>query len=193
MSSQRAWHPSEGIARDFDRIDMYVTAFSILRDRYRRWDFFVSLFLMAAGVGLVLLTFGSEEVLALLSISATAAPVITGVLGAIVFIASLVEIRVNWQGDASLYAWAADRFAELKLEYGSYVDGPGKDDVREAELRGRYQSASAVAPRLPEDQFLPLKQAHLRKVALSRMVSQSPGTPLAVHRWRLMRRGKVEK
>lgn len=187
------WEPSSAIARDYRLIDQSITAFSILRDRYRRRATYLSIALMVAGVALVLLTFGSRDVLALAGLDPRAAETWTGIAGALVFVLALIEIRVDWLGRASLYAWAADRFADLKLAYATYLGGPEPSDVREAELRGQYQAASAVAPRVPESDFLRLKQAHLQKVALSKMISESPGTPITVLRVRLMRAGRLER
>lgn len=191
--TREPWTPSDGIRRDLRLIDQSITSFSILRDRYRRRSLYLSVTLLVAGVALVLLTFGSDEVLALIGVQPSSANVMIGVAGAVLFVASLIELRVDWQGQASLFGWASDRFAEVKLAYRTYLDGPKSDEVREAELRGQYQTASALAPRIPEAEFLPLKQAHLRKVALSKMVSRSPGTPILLLRWRLMRSGRFEE
>jgi hypothetical protein len=193
MDERKGWQASEGIRRDFRVLDQSITAFSILRDRYRRRSTALTVAMVAAGVALVLLTFGAEEVLMTLGLDGAGGRVWIGIFGSLVFVASLVELRVDWQGRASLYAWAADRFADLKLDYGSYMDGPEPSEVREAELRGQYQSAVSAAPRIPERDFLKLKQAHLQKVALSKMVSRSPGTPMAVLRWRLARAGRLDE
>jgi hypothetical protein len=98
-------------------------------------------------------------------------------------------LRLGWGERSAVYSAAADRHARLKDEYRNYVHGPRHSTTQTAELRRKYQAASAIGPAIPEKDFLRLKQKHLRKVRLSQMLDESPGTPMWLLKWRLFREG----
>jgi hypothetical protein len=149
----------------------------------------MSLLLLLAGASLFALSFGSEEVLGVFGLGSTASRLVAGALGTVVFAASLIELRLDWAERAALYGAAAERHARLKAQYRNFLKGRSRTASGADELRREYQAVSAAGPGIPERDFLRLKQKHLRKVRLSQMLDDAPGTPIWILRWRLLREG----
>jgi hypothetical protein len=131
-------------------------------------------------------TFVGKDVTDYLGVSETRVKVVVGVASTCVFVLGLAVSRVDWKATAERHARAATTFADLKARARSLAtpDGACSDDEIEEYLR---QAATVVGtlPEVPESQFLGLKAAHLRKVALSRQLDRTYGAPLWCLRARL--------
>jgi hypothetical protein len=177
--------PADDARNELRVIDQTLTGYSMLRDTYARRAATLSIILLFSGVLLLLLSFGSGQILGLLGWPSDRATVLTAILGGVVFATSLADMRLGWAPRAALYGAAADRYAGLKALYRNYLHNQTPTAARTTDLRERHQALGALGPGIPERDFLRLKQAHLRKVQLSQMLDQSPGTPIAVLKWRL--------
>jgi hypothetical protein len=166
---------------EFDRmwrvLDQNLTAHSVLRDRYRRLEWILTL------------------VVILLSIVATAFALLSGdtpfrfggldlklqsmlaVLTAAIFFLTLAEMIFRWHQKAWSHEYAVHRLAELKATMRS-VTVTGELVNAGSDLQGAYERAMASVPEIPERQFLTLKARHHRKVALSKLIDQHKGAPL---------------
>lgn len=99
--------------RRFRRIDMMITAHSVLRDRRRLWARLLTLAILGLSiVGLALAFVGDREVTAL-GVSARL-QVWVGSISAGIFFLALLDLQVDWMGTARSHSDAAHRLAELR-------------------------------------------------------------------------------
>jgi hypothetical protein len=87
---------------------------------------------------------------------------------------TLIELVLDRRGAAQRHASAVRVLAVLKAEY-RVPPKPGEEAALAARLGERYVQAMDTVPPVPERSFNRLKAAHLRKVQVSKLLSENPG------------------
>ncbi|MGM0356374.1 hypothetical protein [Streptomyces sp. ECR3] len=87
---------------------------------------------------------------------------------------TLIDMVVDWRGNAQRHGDAVRQLAALKAEYRT-PPAPGDEVAEKDRLSQRYQAVMDALPPIPEGYFLSLKASHLRKVEISKILSQNPG------------------
>ena len=154
--------------------DMLCTGHAVLRDRFSRRALILDLLILALSTWITALAFVDP----LLNVKLTPFHILPtlwmGVLSIGVFFLSLVQFKTDWKGRADAHKRTLDLYAEVKREAG-YLIASGKcDDAECRRVLSRYDLASAVGIEIPENDFLPLKQKHKRKLELSKKSDDSP-------------------
>jgi hypothetical protein len=172
-------------------VDTGLSGHSILRDRYRRRD--RALTLLVVGLSIAATAFAFLAGNTTIPIWQWRLPLATalGILTATIFFLALADLVLHWQRLAWAHEDAVRRLAEVKAKLRS-VKVAGVSSVEDADavdLRTRYEQTMADVIEIPEDQFLPLKVKHHRKVALSRLIEIHPGAPLPYLRVLVMLQG----
>jgi hypothetical protein len=164
--------------RRFSILDQMLTMHSVERDRYRRWS--TALTLLVLGLSIVatmVALISGERHVDFGSFKATVQTAV-GILTAIIFFLTLVDLRVDWRERARGHQEAADKLAELKAQFrgattqNNTVTGNGVDLALEYD-----QVMEAIVP-ITERRFLRLKAKHKRKVAISRLLDRRPHAPV---------------
>jgi hypothetical protein len=165
--------PREQLKRVARVSDMMCTAHAGLRDRYRRWALWLDLALLVPSAWLVALTFVEPRINALLTPGTIEPQIWTGVLSVILFALSIVQLRVDWKGQADAHARAFEGFAEVKRD-ANLVLSSAQVATEEMcrPIFARYGSAGSTP--IPESEFLRQKRNHLLKVAVSRHLDTHP-------------------
>lgn len=167
--------------------DMLVTAHSVLALRYRRISILFDVTIMI-----------SSFLVLLLSIVESAAPkilssymygysqVVIAVGASMIFVLSVIEWRVSWKGMAEAHSRAANDYSSVKGQIGGLLSrGFEPGDVEAARIADRYDQIGNGNVPIPNDKFVSLKRAHLRKVELSRLLDDQPFAVAMVMRLRL--------
>ena len=171
-------------SRKFRVLDQMLSSHSALSERYRHRANGLVLLVMALSIISATLALQSEGQFSVLGVSLET-KVWLAILAGLIFFLSIVELVVNWRGRAWAHAHAAERLGELKAQFrraelrGGEVDGKGVD------LGAAYDEAMTAIVEIPNSAFNRLKAKHRRKVALSRLLDDSPGVPLFYLRWRI--------
>lgn len=174
--------------------DQMLSAYSVLRDRYQRRSISLALALLGSAVILNALTFASSQSLIFIGIDANLEDFLIRCFSVLVFLLSLVELRIDWTGKARLYGHAADQLAVLKGVFSTLGTVPQDEDTTKlADASRKYQATMAILPRIPEKQFLPLKAYHRRKVEASKRLDKYPGRPLWLIRLEIWHEGLWKK
>jgi hypothetical protein len=125
--------------------------------------------------------------LSVFGVTPDASRIALGLLSIATFSLSLVELRVDWKGKATLHNDAVKKLSALKNEYRqSYSRFKGCDREENDRLSEEYSKVLTDIISVPEAQFLSLKAEYLSKVELSRLISRYPGVPLGLLRLKLM-------
>lgn len=178
------------IARQRRLIDQTITAHSVLRDRYRRQATAMTCGLLAASVLATAFAFASGETrVTIVGVSAQRATWL-GWFAVITFAVTLIDLVVDWRGSKREHEDAVRQLAVLKTEYRTPPE-PGTELTQRDRLSERYQAVMDGVPNLPERYFLRLKARHLRKVEVSRILSDHPGMSVRQARRELKRRQRT--
>ena len=165
--------------RQYRVIDQMLSMHSSLRDGYRTKALIMSCALLTSGVVLNACVFIDDATLTALGLKPGNSKVAIGLASIAVFLISIVELRVDWGGKASIHKRAVERLSNLKAKYRQHFDPANKNDpIPDHELNSDYERVLADLQPIPEAVFNRLKHRHLKKKLLSDMISKNPGAPL---------------
>jgi hypothetical protein len=105
----------------------------------------------------------------------------TGALAIGVFGLSIVQILVNWKGLSDAHSRSCKIYAEAKSNCIEILNGTtavSKEDFNR--VRARYDLASDMGLKIPDSRFLKLKQKHLKKVLISKLLDEKPALSFAM-------------
>lgn len=171
-------------------IDLMLTAYSVLRDRYARRALLLNLAIFFSACILLAATFFPEDALVEIGIGSRTTKMLTGLFSALVLFASVAELRLRWRELSQSYGEAAERLAGLKSHartVSAREGGPSEVDT--AEVARRFETTMQGLRRVPDRLFVRLKAYHLRKVRLSQMCDKAVGCPVWILRCRLLIEG----
>lgn len=172
--------------RKFRVCDQMLSSHAALRDRYRRLATGLILIIMALSIAGVALALQDDPSVGILGIDLEAKEWLA-ILAAVVLFCSIVDLVIDWRGRAWGHAHAAERLGELKGQFrGVEIDG-GKVETGGVNLDVAYEEVMAAIIEIPNAAFNRLKAKHRRKVAVSKLLDESPGAPLLYLRWRVLR------
>jgi hypothetical protein len=163
--------------RKFRVLDTMLTGHSLLRDRYDRRSLFLTVLILGLSIAATSAAFlGGERPFTILSVTARVQTWV-GLLAALVFFLTLVELRTDWRQRARSHGDAARRLGELK---GRFRSGTVSSETvqTELDLSSEYEQTMAALPAIPDRQFLGLKAKHRRKIEVSKLIDQHPGALL---------------
>jgi hypothetical protein len=191
-SSSGAAGPSDehgfrsGLETSLGRIDQGITAHSFLRDKFRRRAGLLSSLIVLGAALVTFLAVSSAGIKAALSLSDSGAEHLTGLLGFVVLLCSILELQLGWREKGSHHAEASNALARLKLliarELGS--DLP-LTRARYTDLQQAYENINDLVARIPERRFLELKALHRRKVEISKFLDHHPGSSIILLRTKM--------
>jgi hypothetical protein len=173
--------------RKFEVLDMMLSAHSALRESFRRRSTVLTLTIIALSILGATLALQDDPSVEILSIDLESTQWLA-ILSGFVFFLSIAELVLDWRGCAWAHRDASVRLGSLKGEFRRAEVGPNgvKSGV---DLEAMYDNTTAAIVEIPNSRFNRLKAKHHRKVAISKMISKSPGTPIVLLRWRLLREG----
>jgi len=170
----------EEAERQYRVIDMMLTMHSILRDRYKRRELLISTVLLCSSFILVAGIFISPAILDKIRINANTVGRIVKICSLIVFLAALIEVKVDWRGQAERHEGAYKALQKLKVDSKEILVDYSLTDKH---VKDKWLLINATLNEqfaIPEKKFSKLKALHLRKVKLSKMASTHPGCPIFV-------------
>jgi hypothetical protein len=162
--------------RQYRIIDQLMTSHAVLRDRYARRAKLLNVSLLSFAIALNGFVFASDDFLKLLFPGhAVAAKIALGIISIALLILSIVELRVDWEGQSQSHSEAVARLSRLKAKYREAH--ASKTTNRFDELTRDYASTMEALPPIPERSFTRLKARHEFKRLLSQEISKHPGLP----------------
>lgn len=160
--------------------DMLCTAHSIEHERFHRRAVILDTVIMLLSLYLVSMVFVDpvlENMLTLFDLSPT---IWTGVLALLTFGLSVVQLIVQWKGRADAHSRSLGIYFQAKsncIEVLNQAEAISREEYNR--VRARYDMASDVGVRIPDGRFLRLKQKHLLKVEISKLLDERPALSFA--------------
>lgn len=159
-------------------IDMMRTMHSLMRDRYRRLSLLVDLIILAGSVILCATVFLDPNILDQLGIKPESSKIILGTTSILIFLFSLVQLKVNWKQKGEMFDKSVEILCTLKSECDTLLNMSTspceKDILNQCEACGE---TLAKLPKIPDRFFNKLKAKHKRKVKLSKYIDTRPESP----------------
>lgn len=156
-------------------VDMMVSFHSTLRDRYKRRAQVVDILLVVLSIILVTVTFLDPEIPAKLGLDAFLIKVINGLSGVLITVVSIVSMLVDWKGRSVSHESAFRSLLDLKSVWQSLRTGKDESSDDLARLVERTGLVMNSLIPIKDSQFTVLKAKHYRKIALSKLLDESPG------------------
>jgi hypothetical protein len=161
-------------------LNMMITMHSILRDRYKRYDLIANILLLVSAVMINTLVFASDELFSFLSWNPSKSKIAIGIFSSITFTLSIVYLLVNWKEKMKNHGEAVVQLSILLHECR------GIEDISEGQEKNllftsfsqKYSQITNILIKIPDSKFNYLKSRHCRKLELSRLIDNSPGSPL---------------
>jgi hypothetical protein len=186
------WTPEGEFRREYRLVDQAISMQARLRD----WNLAAANLLtftviVASVVGVAFAFASNENELSLLGITAQRTTWL-GWLAIVSLSVAIIDLVVDRRAAAGKRQEAVRLLSDLKAAYSSPVDA---DEASEhyADLRQRYGSVTNALPPVPEWVFNRLKSHHLKKVEVSKLLSECPGISTSAARRELRRRLKQQR
>jgi hypothetical protein len=167
------------VAREeFDRerrlVDQMLSMQARLRDWYRGGATFMTCTILGAStVGIAFAFAGNDGSVDVLGVRADRTTWL-GWLAVATFVVTLIDLVLNLRGAARQRQDAVDQLGDLKAGYYAPIDST-EEPLALQRLSERYRATMGAIPGIPERHFNRLKAKHLRKVEISRILSEQPG------------------
>lgn len=158
-------------------IDMMITMHSVLADRYIRRSKILEVGMFAISIVLVSIIFLDPTVLSYFNIKPETARIVIGLSSIFIFFMSILLLIVDWKGKAVQHRDAFYTLVKLKTEWRDILTNFEEIDKRD--LREFTNKSSLIVSQLtpiPDRCFNKLKSIHYKKIELSKMISQHPGS-----------------
>lgn len=172
------------------RANQMATMHSKLRDDYAWWNSATNVFLLVFSACLLSIAFISDDFLQrTIGMSPDTFKWVNGITATANFSVSLVLLAWQPAEKAAAHAQAVNHYAKIRYEIKrleAKANQLTEDDINS--LEESYFDTRDL-PGISEQQFLPLKQWHLLKVALSKELDVNPYAPLWFLRLKMWLRG----
>lgn len=175
----------EEAERQHKVIDMMLTMHAILRDRYRRWAMFMSVVLLCSSFIIVAGIFINPNIVDKLRIDTSINEFVISICSLVVFLVALIEAKVDWRGQAEKHEGAFKALQKLKVSSKELL----VSNLSDEKVKERWLLINATLNELlpiPDKKFAKLKAAHLKKVEISKLLSQHPGCGIFLLRFSLL-------
>jgi hypothetical protein len=174
--------------RKFRVLDMMLSGHSSLSEKYRRRSTGLILAIMALSILAATLALQDPENVDILGIDLESKAWLA-LLSGLIFFLSIVELVLDWRGRAWSHADAARRLGKLKGEFRRAKVTVETVETDGLDLDLEYDQTTAAIVEIPNSVFNRLKAKHRRKIEISKLLDKSPGAPLLLLRWRVLRDG----
>lgn len=172
----------EQVEKTRKKSDLLCSAHANLKDKYSLWAILLDSFLLTSSALLALHILADKEMLSRFSPFGIQYETLLGSLSIIVFILSVLELRVDWKGKAQSHAKSLALYAEVKRELGYALSSNRliKADVRR--VMSKYDMAAELGSSISERDFLVQKKKHVAKIRMSKYLAERPSANIPLTR-----------
>jgi hypothetical protein len=156
---------------------------TMLRDRFTGLATVMDVLILVCSVIICAVTFARDDLFVRLGLSATVTRDLIGVASVVVFILSVVALRVDWKARSANHHEAVRKLNWLVAQYRGAKQGEDTwPTARTEELQRMYWEVMDNVVPIPSRAFAKLKARYLRGVEVSKMLDSRPGCPVWVLR-----------
>ena len=165
--------------RQYRVLKQILSMHTFLKDKYERFALIIDIILLICAVVFCATTFIRDDVFTHIGLASQNVRFILGITSIVAFLTSLITLRVGWKGKAALHK-EAERKLTTVLEFFRELYNEDKTWPQEKsiKLHNAYWEAMKNTIDVPANKFVGLKARHLRKVKLSTMLDDAPGSSI---------------
>lgn len=165
--------------------DMQISAHARLRDYYSELAVLLDVVMLLLAILLNATLFLTSDQ-GRIAIAGTAISAWIRWLALILFIFTVLQLRIDWKGTAEKHRQAVSAFTVIKRMCRELaLSGKDSDPIAQQTVLDQYRALVENVVSIPEDKFLKLKKHHLVKVEISRYLDGHPGASLLILKLRL--------
>jgi len=170
----------ERLASTLRIADMMCSAHANLRDRFAKRALLLDCILLVSSTVVAAHTFGAERIGSAISFLSLPYDFWLAVFGLLVFVGSILQLRVSWKETSGAHARSFAVFTEVKHDLGRLLSADSLDADAAEDVLARYALAGEVGTTIPEPEFLKQKQKHKLKVFVSQYLDTHPGASVTL-------------
>lgn len=164
--------------------DMLCSAHAAMRDSQARKATILDISILGLSIWLLALVFVDPAISVLVTPHHLSPSLWLGLVSVLTFFLSMLQVKVDWKGQADKHAQALEMYAAVKREC-SYLLASGRVLPKNEchNVLARYEMAGSLGVEIPEKDFLKQKQHHLLKIALSKHLDSHPSASILLVRF----------
>ena len=152
---------------------------SKLRDDNQRLALVVNLLLLCSSVILSTLVFIDPTILKFLKIDPQVSQIGAGICSTVVFLISLIELRVDWKEKSERHGQACEILSRLKADCRELLKSNSQPEPQYVADQCKICAQTlSTLPKIPDEKFPSLKAYHKAKIELSKFIDIHPGVPV---------------
>jgi hypothetical protein len=169
---------NEELNRQFRVLNQTIGIHSDLACIYKRRSLILDIILLVSSALLCATVFVDDSFFKQLGLNVRS-NLLTGSFSLIVFIGSLISIKVDWKGLSARHYDAGQKLTRVGALFRKYRcgDGAWQDECRDKINNDYWVVCDNIIP-IPSNKFVKFKSRYLRKVELSKSSSEHPGYSL---------------
>ncbi|NLD49669.1 MAG: hypothetical protein GX660_21180 [Clostridiaceae bacterium] len=174
----------EELKRQYRVIDMLLTMHSYLRDHYRNLSMAVNLIIMGSSIIICASVFIDSSAIKWFGFNNGDARMVIGLFSILVFFLSLVSLICDWGNTSEKHEHAAVSLSCLKGECRDLLrlnPPPNEGQINQWISSCRIH-LNGLPIKIPEKKFNKLKAKHKRKIELSKLTDEFPGSSIIILR-----------
>ncbi len=175
------------LSRQYRVLNQMITMHAILRDRYSRRALFLDIVLLSCSVIFAVTTFAKDDLFVRIGLKAGGIRFILEMASVFAFLAAVISLRIDWKGRSAAHREAVRMLTDTISRYREKASANNRWQIGSKPiLVNTYWKTMDSIPPIPDQKFVSLKGAHVRKVQLSTMLDKTPGCPIFILRIILM-------
>jgi hypothetical protein len=169
--------------------DMLCSAHAAMRDRQARKATILDISILGLSIWLLALVFVDPVISVAVTPFHLNPSLWLGLVSVLTFFLSMLQVKVDWKGQADRHAQALAMYAAVKRECSYLLASERILPKHECHnVLAKYEMAGSLGVEIPEKDFLKQKRRHLLKVEISKYLDAHPSASLQLARFQLWRR-----
>lgn len=178
-------HNSE-IDRKYRVLKQTLSMHTFLSQKYKLRATILDVALITCATAFCATTFVGDDFYSMIGIDIHNSKFLLGGISIIAFLASIISLRIDWKGLYTNHNNAVDKLSDV---VALFRDSRSEEKLWASDkiklLSDKYNISMSNIIQIPPNQFVKLKAKHIRKIEISKLVDQYPGSTLLLLKFKL--------
>jgi hypothetical protein len=174
--------------------DMLCSAHAAMRDSQARKATILDISILGLSIWLLALVFVDPTISIAVTPFHLNPSLWLGLVSVLTFFLSMLQVKVDWKGQADKHAQALAMYASVKRDSSYLLASERILPKHECHnVLAKYEMAGGLGVEIPEKDFLKQKRRHLLKIEISKHLNTHPSASLLLVRYHLWRRDNYKQ
>lgn len=161
--------------------DMLCSAHAAMRDRQARKAKILDISILGLSIWLLALVFVDPAISVAVTPLHLNPTLWLGLVSVLTFFLSMLQVKVDWKGQADKHAQALAMYASVKRECSYLLASERVLPKHECHsVLAKYEMAGSLGVEIPEQDFLKQKRRHLLKIEISKHLDTHPSASILI-------------